>query len=162
MKRCSVVIVIIELTTFIHYNLDLRRRQGVILTCIDYAKAFNKQDHNTFLTILFSIGVPGWLIKIVSGFLKNRTMKMSVDGGTSSPKLMPGGGPAGTTLGLLMFVILVNKTANPGTQTQWGNLLSSPLGSRQPILMTHGKLIDDASVAESVDMDKVLQPQKEE
>ena len=42
-------------------------------------------------------------------------MKMSVDGGTSSPKLMPGGGPAGTTLGLLMFVILVNKTANPGT-----------------------------------------------
>ena len=111
------------MTTFIHYNLDLRRRQGVTLTCIDYAKAFNQQDHNTFLTILFSIGVPGWLIKIISGFLKNRTMKMSVDGGTSSPKLMPGGGPAGTTLGLLMFVILVNKTANPGTQTQWGNLL---------------------------------------
>ena len=102
------------------------------------------------------MGVPGWLIKIISGFLKNRTMKMSVDGGTSSPKLMPGGGPAGTTLGLLMFVILVNKTANPGTQTQWGNLLSSPLSTRQPILMTHGKLIDDASGAETVDMNKVL------
>ena len=36
-----------------------RRRQGITLTCIDYAKVFNRQDHNTFLTNLHSMGVPG-------------------------------------------------------------------------------------------------------
>ena len=162
MKGCSVAHLMVELSTFIHYNLDLKSRQGVTLTCIDYSKAFNRQDHNTFLTILHSLNVPGWLIKIISGFLHNCTMVMSVDGGTSSPKTMPGGGPAGTTLGLLMFILLVNRTANPGLQPQWGKLLSAPVTTRSPISMTHYKLIDDASIAESIDMDKTLEPMKEE
>ena len=52
-KGCSISHLMVELLTFIHYNLDLRKRHGVTLTTIDYSKAFNRQDHNNFLNILF-------------------------------------------------------------------------------------------------------------
>ena len=41
-KGSSVAHLMIELITFIHYNLDIRKRQGITLTCVDYSKAFNR------------------------------------------------------------------------------------------------------------------------
>ena len=113
-KGCSITHLMVELLTFVHWNLDIRKRQGILLTAIDYSKAFNRQDHNTFVRILFKMGVPGWLLKIILGFLTDRRMVLSHNGGKSNLKEMPGGGPAGTTLGLIMFVVLINDTANPG------------------------------------------------
>ena len=55
-----------------------------------------------------------------------------------------------------MFIILINDTARPGNKIPWGNLLTSPLRARKPIDMTHGKLVDDATIGESIDMEKVL------
>ena len=75
---------------------------------------------------------------------------------------MPGGGPAGTTLGLFMFVILINDMVNPGDKIEWGRMLSSPFRGRKPIKMTHGKLIDDATIGESVMMEKVLVKKEED
>ena len=89
---CSVSHLMIELLTFVHYNLDIRKRQGITLTAIDYSKAFNRQNHNNFLTLLHKMNVPGWLLNILMGFLKNRTMIMTFNGGISDPKNMPGGG----------------------------------------------------------------------
>jgi len=103
------------------------------------------------------MGVPGWLLNIILGFLKERSMVLTFDGGESDP----GGGPAGTTLGLLMFVVLINNTANPGSKISWGEILTSPLNGRQPILMTHGKQIDDATIGESVNMEKTLEKTEE-
>ena len=60
-----------------------------------------------------------------------------------------------------MFVVLVNNTANPGMQRYWGHLLSAPLNRREPLEMTHGKFIDDASILEAIDMDNTLKPQDE-
>merc|ERR1712237_184137 len=150
---------IIELLTFIHYNLNLRKKHAITLTIVDYHKAFNRQDHNNFLVILHRMGVPGWLLKIVAGFLKDRRMIMAYGEAKSEQLDMPGGGPAGTTLGFLMFVILINETADPGAKQEWGEILSAPLRGRQPIAMTHGKLIDDATVGESIPMEKVLTEQ---
>ena len=42
------------------------------------------------------MNVPGWLLNIILGFLRNRTMVLSFDGGVSDSKQMLGGGPAGT------------------------------------------------------------------
>ena len=155
-KGYSTSHLIIELLTFIHYNLDLRKKQAIVLTCVDYYKAFNNQDHNNFLIILHEMAVPGWLLRIVSGFLKDRVMIMTYNGGISERKQMPGGGPAGTTLGLLMFMTLINKTANPGLKQDWGSLLTAPLRGRKQVIMTHGKQVDDASLLEAVDMEKAL------
>ena len=102
------------------------------------------------------MGVPGWLLKIILGFLTDRRMVLFHNGGKSNIKEMPGGGLAGTTLGLIMFVVLINDTANPGLKQQWGKLLSSPLRGRTPVMMTHGKLIDDATIGESIPREDVL------
>ena len=36
---------------------------------IDFKKAFNKQNHAILVTMLGDMGVLGWLLKIVVGFL---------------------------------------------------------------------------------------------
>merc|ERR1712237_71639 len=82
---------IIELLTFIHYNLDLRKKHEITLTIVDYHKAFNRQDHNNFLVILHKMGVTGWLLRIIAGFLEERTMTMAFKQGRSKSKPMPGG-----------------------------------------------------------------------
>ena len=86
-------------------------------------------------------------------------MELSYNGGVSELKAMPGGGPAGNTLGLLMFVILVKETANPEPAISWRITLRQPIRDRKPLEMTHGKMIDDASIAESIDMGSVLTTQ---
>ena len=144
-KGCATTHLIIELLTFIHYNLNLRKKHAITLTIVDYHKAFNRQDHNNFLVILHRMGVPGWLLRIIAGFLEDRTMTMAFRQGRSESKSMPGGGPAGTTLSLLMFIVLVNSTANPGTKQQWGQLLSAPFRGRKSVDMLHGKFIDDVT-----------------
>ena len=58
-KGRSIMHLIIELITFIQYNLDLRSRQAVALKFFDYHKAFNKQDHGNFLRLLHEMDVPG-------------------------------------------------------------------------------------------------------
>ena len=80
---------------------------------VDYSKAFNRHDHNVFITILHRMNVPSWLLCIIVGFLTDRRMELTYQGGKSEQKPMPGGGPAGTTLGLLMFVVLINSTGKP-------------------------------------------------
>ena len=155
-KGCATTHLIIELLTFIHYNLNLRKKHAITLTIVDYHKAFNRQDHNNFLVILHRMGVPGWLLRIIAGFLEDRTMTMAFRQGRSESKSMPGGGPAGTTLSLLMFIVLVNSTANPGTKQQWGQLLSAPFRGRKSVDMLHGKFIDDVTLGESIDMRKKL------
>ena len=55
------------------------------------------------------MGVPGWLLNIVMGFLSERVMVVRYKGATSDEKPLPGGGPQGTLLGLLFFLILINS-----------------------------------------------------
>ena len=52
------------------------------------------------------MGVPGWLLKVVIGFLTNRRMVVRYNGKVSFIKSLPGGGPQGTLLGLFLFLIL--------------------------------------------------------
>ena len=74
MRGCSISHLMVELLTFVHFNVDIRSRQGITLTAIDYSKAFNCQNHKNFLTILHNMNVPGWLLNIILGFLSNRAM----------------------------------------------------------------------------------------
>ena len=42
------------------------------------------------------------------GFLKDKVMVVNYKGETTEEKQLPGGGPQGTLLGLLLFLILIN------------------------------------------------------
>ena len=63
---------------------------------------------NILVTKHGDLGVTGWLLNLIMGFLSNRFMIVRYGGDTSGLKQLPGGGPHGTLLGLLLFLILIN------------------------------------------------------
>ena len=88
---------------------------------IDYSKAFNRICHNTILTILSKMGVPGWLLRIVTGFLTERELIVRYQGKQSGRKWLPGGSPQGTRLGLFLFLILINAAGYEQLENSLGN-----------------------------------------
>ena len=93
---------------FILYNQDLKEPRAVIAAMVDFEKAFNRQNHHKLITKLSDMGVPGWLLKLVMGFLEERTLILSYKGVKSGVKEMPGGGSQGTILVMFLFLVLTN------------------------------------------------------
>ena len=116
---------------------------------IDFAKAFNRINHNIIITILSEMGVPGWLLHIVIGFLSDRDMILRYKGGCSSKKALPGGGPQGTRLGLFLFIILINAEGLPYLEKHMGKHMTQKLCKRTPLDNMHMKNIDDMAMVES-------------
>ena len=77
----------------------------MLAVAIDFSKAFNRQNHSILIELLSDLGVPGWLLQIVIGFLEDRTMEVHFKGEKSEKKKLPGGGPQGTILGMFLFLI---------------------------------------------------------
>ena len=108
LKGSSISHYLIHFVNYILFNQDLNIPHAVLAVLIDFSKAFNRINHNVVITILSEMGVPGWLLKIVIGFLTDREMILRYKGGQSERKSLPGGGPQGTLLGLFLFLILIN------------------------------------------------------
>ena len=107
-KGSSIAHYLIEFINFILANQDDDAPIAIIACMIDFAKAFNRIDHNLVVTKLSDMGVPGWLLHIVIAFLTDRRMLVRYNGKQSSTKYLPGGGPQGTLLCLLLFLVLIN------------------------------------------------------
>ena len=75
-------------------------------------------------TKLSDVGVPGWLLKIVMAFLKDRRMVVKHKGGCSSIKSLPGGGPQGTILALLLFIVMINDMGFEGQENNAGEIVT--------------------------------------
>ena len=58
----------------------------ILAVLIDYSKAFNRICHNRIVTILSRMGVPGWLSRIVMGFLTERELIVRYKGKQSKKK----------------------------------------------------------------------------
>ena len=101
------------------------------------------------------MGVPSWLLKLVIAFLKNRTMVVRYKGKVSSEKMLPGGGPQGTLLGLLLFIILINDLGFEGQSNQAGELVTCKQNIRK-INEMHLKYVDDLSLVEAVTLKEQL------
>ena len=64
----------IELITFVLYSQDYNLPIAVLACAIDFSKAFNLLNHNLLITKLSDMGVPGWLLNVVMGFLTDRIL----------------------------------------------------------------------------------------
>ena len=151
MKGNSITHYLIELINFISFNQDNSEPTSVLACFVDFAKAFNRQDHSTLVTKLSDMGVPSWLLKIVISFLTDRRMIVRYKGETSSVKKLPGGGPQGALLGLLLFLVLVNEVGFDNQSNENGEIITCKKRVKQ-LNELHLKYVDDLTLAESIPM----------
>ena len=107
-KENSITHYLIEFVNFVLYNQDMSSPRAVLAVMVDFKKAFNRQNQNKLITLLSDMGVPGWLLSIIIGFLTNRELILRYKGGQSDRKRLPGGSPQGTRLGMFLFLIMIN------------------------------------------------------
>jgi hypothetical protein len=86
------------------------------------------------------MGMTGWLLNIVMGFLSDRVLKVRYKGVTAQAKDLPGGGPQGTLLGLLLFLNLINCCGFDNAQTNIGEEITNKKRKFQPSTL-HAKLM---------------------
>jgi hypothetical protein len=155
-KGSSVNHYLIDFISYILYNQDLKEPRAVLAAMVDYEKAFNRQNHNILITKLNDMGVPGWLLKVVIGFLEDRELILTYKGEQSGKKKMPGGGPQGTILGMFLFLILINDAGFETQQNEIGKLITKALNKRKEIATDHWKYVDDLTVAEAILLKETL------
>ena len=148
---------LIDFVTFILYNQDLKDAKAVVAAMVDFKKAFNRQDHATLITILAEdLKVPGWLLFIIMGFLTERELVVSYGGETSEAMEMPGGGPQGTVLGMILFLVLINKAGFAEGDRTIGTRITTAPSVRSAISNLHLKYVDDLTLLESISLKDAL------
>ena len=74
---------------------------------LDFAKAFDKVDHNILLKKALTLGINGKTLKWIQAFLKDRNQRVIVNGKLSTPRQVISGVPQGSVIGPLLFLILI-------------------------------------------------------
>ena len=86
--------------------LDSTDSAVVIAAMIDWAAAFDRQDPTLAIKKFIHLGVRPSLVPLLVSYLSERKMKFN--GATSSEYSLIGGGPQGTLLGLIEYVVQSN------------------------------------------------------
>ena len=146
---------LIEFMNFILYNQDSPEPTAILACLVDFSKAFNRQDHSIIITKLSDMGVQPWLLKLVISFLSNRKMVVRYKGEVSSIKELPGGGPQGALLGLLLFLVLVNDIGFKDQTNENGELINNKRRIKS-FNELHLKYVDDLALLEAINLETQL------
>ena len=87
-------------------------RSAVIATYLDWASAFDRQDPTIAIRKFIQLGVRPSLIPLLISYLSGRTMKVKFNGEESDLLDLIGGGPQGTLIGQLEYLVLSNDNAD--------------------------------------------------
>ncbi len=85
---------------------------GVLATMLDWSAAFDRQCPTLGIIKFMNLGVRPALLSVISSYLSNRSMSVKFNGSTSKTYHMPGGGPQGTLLGVLEYLVQCNDNAD--------------------------------------------------
>ena len=91
---------------------NTEERYAIVAQLIDWSKAFDRQDHKLGIEAFIRCGVRSSLIPILVSFFQSRKMTVKWQGVMSSPRDLPGGGPQGSTFGLLEYDVNSDSNAN--------------------------------------------------
>ena len=161
---CSVTHYLIQMLNFIHEKLDDGHMKPTAVICglVDFSKAFNRIDHNVIVTILSDLNIPTCALRLITSYLSNRRMCVRLNGATSNEQLIPGGGPQGGLLTVLLFNLQVNLAGTPcplHRQLPLGVLGPEPEPQQVVLPLCHQrkntlkkKYVDDLSMLESIDL----------
>ena len=136
---------LIKLLDFVHSTLDNTEPHAAVLATMDLSKAFNRGDAMV-IEDLHDMHVPGWLLVILCSYLTSRSMVLTYQGASSTPRDLPGGYGAGTWLGGFLFTIKFNGICMRPA-------IPRPNGNRAIQL----KFVDDSTKLASVNLKHSLQ-----
>ena len=145
------------MTNFILYNQDLSEPQATIANFIDYKQGFNRCQHSIFIEILSKdYDVPGWLLKVLIGYLSGRTMKVRYKGKIGQKKDIGGGAGQGAPLGMWIFLFMIDQAGPKPNPTPLGQIITKPLKSRSKLETGKQKFVDDFTILTSIDLKNTL------
>ena len=87
-------------------------KSAVIATSLDWAAAFDRQDPTIAIRKFIELGVRPSLIPLLISYLSHRQMKVRFNGEESEFLGLIGGGPQGTLIGQLEYLVLSNNNAD--------------------------------------------------
>ena len=87
-------------------------RSAVIMTCLDWSAAFDKQDPTLAVKKFIQLGVRPSLIPLLASYLTDRHMRVKFNGELSDLLKLIGGGPQGTLLGGIEYLVQSNDNAD--------------------------------------------------
>ena len=87
-------------------------RSAVIATSLDWSAAFDRQDPTLAIIKFIKIGVRPSLIPLLASYLTDRKMKVKFNGELSEFHHLIGGGPQGTLLGGIEYLVQSNDNAD--------------------------------------------------
>ena len=99
---CGPAHFLLQMNEFIHSSLE-DNRAGVVMTSMNFSKAFNRLSHLTCLTELNKKGASTDMMKLVSCFLRGRKMSVRLGGTSSKFRPVNAGAPQGSVLGCFLF-----------------------------------------------------------
>ena len=88
-------------------------------------------------------------------------MRVKYKGTYSSLFSLPGGGPQGTLLGLFLFLVLINDVGFPNQTNDIGEKVTAKKKVKE-LNVIHLKYVDDLTLAEAIDMNKLEHKDAEE
>ena len=111
-KGISVQHCLVKMLDKIHAMLDINNQKeayAVIMSMVDWSKAFDRQCPKLGVQSFIRNGVRKELIPILISFFQNRKMQVKWKGLLSSTRDLPGGGPQGSTTGLIEYKSQTNN-----------------------------------------------------
>ena len=100
--------------------------------------------------------LPGWLIRILIGYLTNRKLRIKYKSKISKEWDIFGGGGQGCPLGFWIFCFMIDRAGPRANQKTIGETITQPTKHRQKINKTKKKWVDDFTVLASVDLKQHL------
>ena len=87
-------------------------KSAVIASCLDWSAAFDHQDPTIAIQKFIQLGVRASIIPLLVSYLSDRKMQVKFNGAVSSILTLIGGGPQGTLLGGLEYLVQSDNNAN--------------------------------------------------